>query len=425
MERLEAPVEAMPGFETYKNHPAFLQAADVFPLPFVPGETTDNASGESGRSAVSGLEAEAAARAEAGSCILLSDTLALAFQGRQVITCCLNTGATASCHLSDVILSMARAAPLGSTEGDQMEVSLERELVLLSTESGMSLLEVSLDGQLQVLRHCACEVPRLYLSAAAREETSAGAGAVRVLAYSVKEKEVEMLALQVMEDVQILWRSSGAHPPQGAVWAPSCCIMLACGFPDDGLEEPTLSVLRVPSLELESRKLPRGDLLACAPHGGVLHVALSSGTAGGALLFHLHRRSPWLGEPSLLPAAGACRDVRGNVLMAVAPDRSCFALVERDMLGVSLFGSPQGRQRAPMATVSTKDLAKSEPVQALLSAGPAGQVLLRTRTCLVRCRLNSDAQVEGVKRELISREDMPLGMDPKALLKMLDTMGED
>ena len=31
---------------------------------------------------------------------------------------------------------MARAAPLGSTEGDQMEVSLERELVLLSTESG-------------------------------------------------------------------------------------------------------------------------------------------------------------------------------------------------------------------------------------------------------------------------------------------------
>ena len=36
------------------------------------------------------------------------------------------------------------------------------------------------------------------------------------------------------------------------------------------------------------------DLLACAPHGGVLHVALSSGTAGGALLFHLHRR--WGGQ---------------------------------------------------------------------------------------------------------------------------------
>ena len=38
-------------------------------------------------------------------------------------------------------------------------------------------------------------------------------------------------------------------------------------------------------------------------------------------------------------------------------NKSGESQVERDMLGVSLFGSPQGRQRAPMATVSTKDLA--------------------------------------------------------------------
>lgn len=52
------PYVGMPQFLFWSLPP---EAADVFPLPFAPGETTDNASGESGRSAVSGLEAEAGA----------------------------------------------------------------------------------------------------------------------------------------------------------------------------------------------------------------------------------------------------------------------------------------------------------------------------------------------------------------------------
>ena len=73
--------------------------------------------------------------------------------------------------------------------------------------------------------------------------------------------------------------------------------------------------------------------------------------------------------------------------------------------------------RSPTATVCTEPV---EAVQLLPSS-----LLLRTREGIQRCTLNMSAKVEGVKRELISRDLMPLGMDPQALLKMLDMQGED
>ena len=88
--------------------------------------------------------------------------------------------------------------------------------------------------------------------------------------------------------------------------------------------------------------------------------------------------------------------------------------------GAAVFRCPDpstSSSRSPTVTVS------SESVNAVKLR--ESSLLMRTKQAIVRCNLNMSAQVEGVKRELISREFMPLGMDPKALLRMLDMQGED
>eukprot|EP00434_Breviolum_minutum_P011393 symbB.v1.2.010052.t3/scaffold636.1/size252712/7 len=445
--RLELGNVAVDDFETYKHHPALLQSTSVLPLDVDAEVETFEV--------MSALEAEAEARSDAGKLLLLfDDTLAVTYHGSQVMTRWLNDCTNGSgdggclCFRCPVV-SMV----LASSDATVSHVILSLAATTAASHCAVIVLRIASNGLPQVIHETWMTGKRLFLCAAG--EGSDGK-VVNVLAYRIvrstnslashASSHVEVVAAQMdlgelslSPEAKILWTAHGPHPPQAAHWGneeilpeyprpPSqgaqhsqeLCLVSRGGFELDGseasnsllleTEDPVLTVWKQNSLECWP--LPRGELLSSWASKDGIHVVLADPTSAANLAVLRPSTTP-LCVVASLPGAAACATARRLRDFVVAPNHAFFALLDMDQQNVSIFRTPQGDLVSPMATLPPDHGA----VHAMVAT--AGAVVVRTRTSIVKCTLNLSSR----KRRLISPEQMPLGMDPKALLKMLDARG--
>ncbi|CAE7945120.1 unnamed protein product [Symbiodinium sp. KB8] len=437
MQRLQLDeLPGVEGFDTYKNYPAFLLDMQAFSLE-TGIDAKDEAIDFQDEAVLSAAAAESEAKAASNLVTLHADSLAVTFEGSMLLLLPLrgNGKGVQTFLLPACIVSM------GHARSSDTSIFQEVEVILVSLIGGwLHAIQVSRDGHCRTwCRTQLGDTNRPFLSAAFMEDSSimalvyrtARGDATNTLGY------VELLALQLNEhapeEAKPLWVAHGPHPPHAARWesAYTGFLVASGGFELSAGDGPTLqtedavcTVFRMePAAQAEMRSwlLPRGDVLSCAEHVSGLEVALAHNSQG-ALLFRmvLESESPAILDAAVIPGAAACAAAREQLqIFAVSPGRGFFMLVDGSG-GAAVFRCPDpstSSSRSPTVTVSSESV---NAVKLLESS-----LLMRTRQAIVRCKLNMSAKVEGVKRELISREVMPLGMDPKALLRMLDMQGED
>ncbi|CAK9001730.1 9 [Durusdinium trenchii] len=376
------------------------------------------------------LEAEALARADAGKLLLLfGGALAVTYAGAQVITKHLSAEAPQkSIAFRAPVASMAKAHDHGRVVVTLHATTEE------APRCAALVLSIAEDGTCRVVHETSLPGQRLFLSTALSTEKTA-----KVVAYrpvrEASQSYIELLAVQMelaelelSPEAKILWTARGPHAPVAVHWASdqdvliisSGSFQLSSSPVPSETEHPVLSIFH--DNQVEHWPLPPGELLAAWTSTAGLHVALAE-PMGGALIFQLVAHPPEPRNITALPGAGACAAARAcgtsaGARLVVAPE--FFALVEVDQRGVSLYRNPQGTRVAPLASLAVLD----PPVLGLAIAAQDALVL-RSAQSIIHCTIDLAVKVEVVKRPLISREQMPLGMDPEALLKMLDARGED
>jgi len=207
--------------------------------------------------------------------------------------------------------------------------------------------------------------------------------------------------------------------------------------------------------------LPRGELLAAWPEegepgkGGVypprLALALTESGSGSSVLFlrlaaplslagdvdTTSATAPTVEAVDVVPGLAACAAARSQLrLLLASPKRTFTALIEaRGQNAVGIFRNPTGVARAPTAApdldgllvgagVGIGDDAAVEVMGALLSE--TAVLVLLACGVLVRVALDASVRLEVRPRPpLAARNQMPMGVDPKSLLRMLDMQGED
>eukprot|EP00928_Gymnodinium_smaydae_P039383 TRINITY_DN26919_c0_g1_i1.p1 TRINITY_DN26919_c0_g1~~TRINITY_DN26919_c0_g1_i1.p1 ORF type:complete len:498 (+),score=95.94 TRINITY_DN26919_c0_g1_i1:155-1648(+) len=270
--------------------------------------------------------------------------------------------------------------------------------------------------------------------------------------------------------VELLGTLRGPQPPTGACWFGHGEALLAAeaGFEVVGAESvdamdcsiadgAALTSLRVPldgssaPVEVECWALARGDLLAAwqtdAGVGAIvaqrrLALVLSDGSHGVRVL---HAAVPErcadvakasdlgsaLSKPELvaigdIPGLGACASARSQLQsLLVSPGCTFSALMEScGQNAVAVFRSPSvGAARSGTAS---PDLCCGGAGVEVWAMGFTDDALwIRTPQHLVRCDLDASVRVEGAAPPLAPRIELPMGVDPKALLHMLDMRGED
>ncbi|CAE7245265.1 unnamed protein product [Symbiodinium sp. CCMP2592] len=438
MQRLQ--LDELPGaegFDTYKNYPAFLLDMQAFSLE-AGTDAEDEAIDFQDEAVLSAAAAESEAKAGVSNLVTLhADSLAVTFEGSTLLLLPLRGDGKEGLQ---TFLLPARIVSLGHARSSKTSIQQD-EVILVSLIGGwLHAIQVSRDGQCRTWCRTQLDTKRNFLSAALIQDSS-----VTALVYRAGHGEatdmpgyIELMALQLdehaPEEAKPLWVAHGPHPPHAAHWetAHTGFLVASGGFelagagdgPTLQTEDAVCTVFRMePAAQAEMRSwlLPRGDVLSCTEHVSGLEVALAHNSQG-ALLFRmvLESEGPALLNAALIPGAAACAAAREPLqTFAVSPDRGFFVLVDGSG-GASVFRCPDpstSSSRSPTVTVSLESVRATKLLESSL--------LMRTKQGIVRCKLNMSAKVEGAKRELVSRELMPLGMDPKALLRMLDMQGED
>lgn len=167
-----------------------------------------------------------------------------------------------------------------------------------------------------------------------------------------------------------------------------------------------------------------------------LAVVLSDG-CHGAFLFHLMLASASHAAPSFhnsswVPGIAACASARAGLRLVLAsPSRKFLALVEA--LGnsaVTIFGNPAGSSRAPTAALQLAQVlyaagSMQDPSEVRGAFLLESAIVVLLRSGLVRTMLDASVRLVDVVAAPLSLERMPMGINRKALLQMLDRYGED
>merc|ERR1711874_502234 len=137
--------------------------------------------------------------------------------------------------------------------------------------------------------------------------------------------------------------------------------------------------------------------------------------------------------PGLASCARAREDLR---IVRASPAWTFFVLVEgHGRSAVTVFRNPKEAKIAPMAGLDFCELLEQAALtgRGAHGAGASEEILgvavlevalvVTTRDCALWCQLDASVQVREVALPLAALERMPLGIDPKAVLRMLD-MGD-
>eukprot|EP00933_Yihiella_yeosuensis_P037803 TRINITY_DN31795_c0_g1_i1.p1 TRINITY_DN31795_c0_g1~~TRINITY_DN31795_c0_g1_i1.p1 ORF type:complete len:508 (+),score=71.08 TRINITY_DN31795_c0_g1_i1:77-1525(+) len=465
-------------FETYKQCPSMILEQSNFQLP-------EYSSG-SGCSPISSADAEAYARGAISSLIpLFKGQFVATALGSDVAVVSMQEGQPAAVQPTRLACG-ARVASLVPISGEASAISMRRQVLLLAStcEGGLILMSVSCDGRIRLLRRAKVNSAggsqnAIFVSAAA--EISGGAW---VLAHrAVKSSEggkarIEVLALRLefpLEEtcplqqdpveIQPLCVAEGVHSPVGAYWYGEQALLVAQSafhvtrvtkaLPSEDVDmEPSgsevcssegcgvvLTVLQLGCADVDPSTscwvLDTGELLAAWPSEAdrSLLIALSGGDRfRDALILRTVLPSLAHAEPDaipqlmalgLVPAMASCAAARPQLrLLSVSPNQSFVALVEnKGQNAVSVFRNRTGEVRLPTAAPSFNGLQDAEvSAISLLDS----ELYIRTSHHIVRCKLDASVKVDGAAPKLmVSQDKMPLGVDPQALLRMLDMHGED
>lgn len=349
---------------------------------------------------------------------------------------------------------------LAGCKGGQLAV------IVVSRSQGVGCLSAQLRQTAQLPPHAGKEVAAetdLYVTSAHKGEGDD----VMVLAHHVVGKHhVEVVALRLEGAAcgQLATLHSSC-PPRGSCWfGPRCAMLIANAGFETSQPEP-MDCTSMAEAELEYRgsdvvvtafwlgaeepevvrwRLSQGELLGAWPeegNPGGPEAAAEAAAAGpsslaaavadghGAVVLRLALppapgSQPIVASSVFVPGLGACSSARPNLSLVLAsPSRTFFALVEgRGRNAVSLFRSPSGAARAPTAAPDLEDGGGGEVFGVFL--GDSAVVVLQ-RGRVVRCPLEASARVLGASRPLALQQDLPMGIDPKALLRMLDAQGDD
>jgi len=321
----------------------------------------------------------------------------------------------------------------------------------------------------------------LYVTAALAGER----GQVLAIAHHVTGKrELEVIAVHLEGAACTrLATLRGSRLPSASCWCGTACAVLAaeggfacvspCGEPSaastSGLV-PMLTALhlgtnssapRVSSWAFSDGELlaawpvdgrgssegrPVADTESCPAEQGTVSrssnnasssLALALGVGHDLLVMDLMLPQTPDSEPVLIgsmkvPGLAACASARSGLRLVLAsPMRTFFALVEtHGKNAVGVFRHPACAARAPTVAPqldglmgdAQEDINANEVRGAFLLEN-ALVVLLGHK--LVRYALDASVELPDAPRPLASRADLPLGVDPEALLRMLDMHGEE
>eukprot|EP00929_Paragymnodinium_shiwhaense_P096766 TRINITY_DN58451_c0_g1_i1.p1 TRINITY_DN58451_c0_g1~~TRINITY_DN58451_c0_g1_i1.p1 ORF type:complete len:557 (-),score=117.84 TRINITY_DN58451_c0_g1_i1:100-1770(-) len=275
----------------------------------------------------------------------------------------------------------------------------------------------ALDGERPVRGACWCAVEepsgsQLLLVAEAGFEVSACCD----LAAAERAPLADSLGAAVVTSLCIPADADAAGSvPKATCWS----------LPAEGLLAAWPEAIRADDSVDEASQWRLAVLLPEAQSGGALLLGLSlpaDADAGAAVPAATLR----LRVPGLASLATARQQLR---LVLASPARNFFALVEA--MGQSaavIFRRPSG-SRAPTTAPPLMDdrLFDAEGNVEVLGAVLTDDFIdILTPRWLVRCPLDKSVALPGEKkRALPSRDEMPMGIDPAALLRMLDLQGED
>jgi len=322
-------------------------------------------------------------------------------------------------------------------------------------------------------------VPELYVTAA---QTRADGGVVAMVHSVTGRREVEIAVIVLDQSgCERLATLSGPSVPKGACWCgPSHAMLLAdVGFvcqPETSCPEQknpdvdtNSAVLTAMWLEADSQKpqvthwmLPckvwaasteirvasSDDAKAAAvgqglevqvDSSGALLVVASNGGSEAAVfrvvLPPAPSSNPMLLDCTWVPGLAACASARPHLrLILVSPARSFFALIEAcGTSAATVFRNPEGSSRAPTSIVQLDEIDGNHNSKTKCEGTcEVHGVLLQehllvvfTGRSVVLTSLDISARVAEVNKPLAAQGSFPMGLDPRAVLQMLDRQGED
>jgi len=323
-------------------------------------------------------------------------------------------------------------------------------------------------------------VPELYVTAA---RTRADGGVVAIVHSVTGRREVEVAVIVLGQSgCERLATLSGPSVPKGACWCgPSHALLLAdVGFaclsetscpeqetPEVDENSAVLTALwleagspkprvtrwtlpcRVWAASTETLEGNAGDAnTAAVGHGmeddvdsnGRLLVVASDGGSEAAV-FHIvlpptPSSTPVLLDATWVPGLAACASARPQLrLVLLSPARSFFALIEAcGASSATVFRNPEGSLRAPTSFVQldgidgnhTSTEANCEGIAEIHGALLQENLLVVfTGQSIVLTSLDMSVRVTELARPLAACGGFPMGLDPHAVLQMLDRQGEE
>lgn len=448
-------------FETYKQCPDLLLSQRTIPL-------TESANLSQCSKPSSAVEAECFSRGLGSSMqLLFDDSLVALPRGSKLAICSLDDDTEDSVETVDVgdhLTSLVKVVGK-SCYDDKTDATL---LIAGTQTSALVVFSVAKDSKTRIICRATVSIENssfIFVSSA-----SSIPGGLLILAYrtvkasagSNSKSHVEVIAIRLRletgesrpeksELVKPLCLCVGFQPPLAAHWFGADALVVARSSYTIGsvvdhdhswMEDGTvITKLRLPGplvgAHCDSWRLSGGELLAAwtKPEvAGEANIRLAVSTADktrGAILFDINLPSqanvPQFCNALFLPALGTCAAARQHLhITLVSPNRGFIALIESmGRHAVSIFKNPVDAARAPTAAVDLSTVSGIREAEVLAAVLTDKAVVINLQDCVVICYLNPSAKVPDIPKQLVSSDRMPLGIDPKALLRMLDLHGDD
>lgn len=461
--------ERAAAFETYKQCPSLLCETECFALP------KELRADAAGRRALENPRGQLV--------VLFDDTVAVVAAGEDGIAVCAlrSQGECTMVDCESPVISLCVASKRGV---DCRAVEGNDALIVATTERGtVAVVEVTKaarSGHLSARLVCAASLFSAEVSKmdsqfvdvwilAAHAQASTGAFPLQALVWRrLGKDEVEISCVQVSlasapDPAGVcsqLITLKGTKPPLGA-----CLSSVGqgglivgegaqlCGSDENPADDGgggKVTVFWLGTGESSPRTacwtLPRGDLLAAwaevddSAGAGACGLAVLSADGHDAVAWRLSLPAsssastvpmPVSVSCERIPALASCAAARAQLrLILASPSRAVLALVEAEgQHAVNVFRNPDGSPRAPTAVVhldGLQELAGSDHLEVLGVVLSEKAITVLMKHGLAFCEIDQAAELASQSpRTMLTSREMPMGIDPQALLRMLDMRGDD